>query len=310
MIGKLTKRLILVVAFTAASSPAMAATCATLSISPATPAIPTWDPIQPALQEASFTATLNPVSSSTKRARLIFLDANSNMTPLRLQGATGPRYEIVNTATGATVSFPMNTQVASQTVPLTQFNNGNSAAVAIPMKVRIPANLNPVEDFVGGTIFAEGLRYAVQCFKANGNDNGSDLGVVSGLNVSLTIPRLARLTTASPVTINFGNFTTTSQQVQVSLRSTGSLNVSVTTTNGSKMVRFGTPAPFPLNSVIPYTMRYNGNIIAPGVPLTNQTRAGVLGSSFPLQLQLAGIPSGKLAGSYSDTITLTVTPGI
>jgi hypothetical protein len=288
----------------------MAASCATLSISPASPAVPTWDPIQPALQEASFTATLSPVSSSTKRARLIFLDADSNISPLRLQSGTGPRYEIVNTATGATVSFPMNTQIASQTVPLTQFNNGNSPAVAIPMKVRIPANLNPVEDFVGGTTFAEMLRYSVQCFKANGADNGSDTGVVSGLNVSVTIPRLARLTTSSPVTINFGNFTTMTQQVQVALRSTSSLNISVTTVNGSRMVRVGTPAPFPQNAMIPYTMRYNGNPIAPGVPLANQTRAGVLGASFPLQLQLGGIPSGKLAGSYSDTITLTVTPGL
>jgi virulence-associated protein VagC len=310
MMGKLIKWLVLAFAIAGSSSPTLAATCATLSVSPATPTIPTWDPIQPALQEASFTATLNPVSSSTKRARLIFLDADSNVTPLRLQSPTGPRYEIVNTATGATISFPMNAQVISQTVPLTQFNNGNSPAVTIPMKVRIAANLNPVEDFVGGTTFAEPVRYSVQCFKANGTDNGSDTGVVSGLNVVLTIPRLARLTTASPVTINFGNFTTTTQQVQVALRSTSSLNVAVTTANGSKMVRVGTPAPFPANAVIPYTMRYNGNLIATGVPLTNQARAGVSGASFPLQLQLAGIPSGKLAGSYSDTITLTVTPGL
>ncbi len=158
------------------------------------------------------------------------------------------------------------------------------------------------------------LDYSVDCTNANASGNkadGSDKNVSSGLSAQLTIPKLVRLTTASPATINFSNFTTSTQQVQVSIKSTSTINVAVTTTNGGKLVRSGAPAPYPTNSTIAYNMTYNGNLIAPGGTLSNQTRGGVSGTNFPLVLTLTGgVPSGKLAGTYSDTITLSVTPGL
>ena len=77
------------------------------------------------------------------------------------------------------------------------------------------------------------------------------------------------------------------------------------------MVLAGAVSPYPTHSVIPYTMTLNGDAIANGTSLTNRPRAGVAGSNWPLVLTLPeGLPSGKLAGSYADTITLTLTPGM
>lgn len=74
------------------------------------------------------------------------------------------------------------------------------------------------------------------------------------------------------------------------------------------MVRQGSNASLSENVVIPYSILFNGRQVVPGQRLSGLDRAGIAGASLPLVLQLNGIPSGKLAGSYSDTITLTIEP--
>ena len=292
---------------------AIAANCATIAVTPGAPAIPTWNPINPTAQEASFSVGVTRASTTSKSVRLIFLDANSSAIPVRIGTTTGPRYQIINIDSGATISFPSSAQVSSQTVPVTSFGNGTNNLVSVNVKVRIPANTAPAEDFSGGANFSETLNFAVECFK-NSNGNGPSTGIdnatASGLTLNLAIPKIASIVTAAPATINFGNFTTTTQTAQVSVKSTSTLNVSVATSNTGKLVRSGAVTPVPADSYIPYSMSFNGASMAPNTTLTNQTRAGVLGSSYPLQLVLTdGIPFGKLAGTYSDTITLTISPG-
>ena len=295
------------------STQSHAANCATLSVSPAAPSIPSWNPLNPAAQEANFTATITRVSSSTKAIRLIFLDANSSAVPTRVGTTSGPRYDIVSVNSGATISFPSGTQVATQTVPLIALSSSSVSSVQVNLKVRIAANTNPSEDFVGGTSYSETLNYAVQCFKSDGGSNpGATDGLLgANLSLNLSIPKLVSIVTATPAAINFGQFTTPSQQVMVTVKSTSTLNVSASTANGSQFVRAGAVAPYPSNSIIPYAMSFNGYALPTGGTLTNQTRAGVNGSGFPLTLTLSGgLPTGKLAGSYADTITLTITPGL
>jgi len=53
---------------------------------------------------------------------------------------------------------------------------------------------------------------------------------------------------------------------------------------------------------------FNGRQLVPGQRLNGLERAGIAGANLPLVLQLDGIPSGKLAGSYTDTIILTIEP--
>jgi hypothetical protein len=311
MIRKLAAATCSAVAALGLTGPALAAACATVSISPGTPTIPAWNPINPAQQEVTFTATVTRIANSSKSFRLIFLDSNSNATPLRIATNSGPRYQIVNTDSGTIISYPSGAQITSLSSPITNFGNGANDSVLVNLKAVIPANITPAEDFIGGNIYTETLSYAVQCFKSNGNSNATDGPVASGLTLSMTIPKLASIITATPATINFGNFSTTTQQAQIAVKSTSTLNVAVTTTNSGKLVRGGAVLPAPDNSLIAYGMKFNGNTVNPGSTLINQTRAGVLGSNYPLLLTLTdGIPSGKLAGTYSDTITLTITPGL
>jgi spore coat protein U-like protein len=128
--------------------------------------------------------------------------------------------------------------------------------------------------------------------------------------VALTIPNLVSLTTASAATLDFQNFTSLTQQLNIGLKSTGPVNVAINSDNNLKMVRLGASAPYPDNSQIKYFLSLRTAKI-PNTPttLTGQPRAGVGGTTWPLVLSLPNQPSGKVAGSYSDTITLTLTPG-
>jgi len=288
-----------------ATGRAEAVNCASVTFT--SPTVPSWNPINPAAVQASFTATIARKNSSSMSARLILLDTNNASRPVRV-GIAGPQYQIANSSTGDTVSFPEGTDVTTQTVGTTNLPNGSSGnSVNVPMQVTIPANLAG-EDFVGGTTFTETLNYAIQCFKSNGTNDGIDSSAASSLTLSLTIPKLVSIVTASPQSIDFGNFTTATQTLNVGVKSTSSVNVSVQ--SGDQLVLAGAVQPYPVDSVIPYTMTLNGDTIANGTSLSNRARAGVAGSSWPLILTLTGgVPSGKLAGSYSDTITLTLTPG-
>ncbi len=294
------------------SGTALAATCATVTFTPGTPSIPTWNPLNPAAQEATFTATITRVSNSFKSVRLIFLDSNSTVTPTRIGTTTGPRYNIYNVDTGNIISFASGTVISNTNPPNLSFGNGSSDVLTANLKVQILANTLPSEDFIGGSAYSETMSYAIQCFKSGGNGQpmATDGPIASNLTLSMSIPKLVSIVTATPSAINFGNFTTTVQQAMVTVKSTSTLNVTVNTDKGGKMIRSGAVAPYPLNSSIPYTMKWNSVVVAPGATLTNQTRAGVTGTAYPLSLTLTdGIPSGKLAGTYADVITVTITAG-
>jgi hypothetical protein len=284
-----------------ASGRAEGANCANITFSPSTTSFTDWNPINPADKTASFTASMTFVPNSTRSTKIIFLD-NDSGSPVRI-GSAGPQYRITNGAND--YAFPSGT-AAGGTVA---FSVPNGAPPISPsFTITVPANTGNA-DYVGGVTFTESLRYTIQCFNNGGSNVGTDT-LQAGPTINLTIPKLVSITTGSPATINFGSFTTATQSLNVGLKSTSSVNVSVATANVNQMVLAGAVTPYPTNSVIPYTMTLNGDTIANGTSLTNRPRAGVPGTNWPLVLTLiGGLPSGKLAGSYSDTITLTLTPG-
>ncbi|WP_022683548.1 hypothetical protein [Sphingobium bisphenolivorans] len=291
-----------------AQEPALAASCATVTVSPATPTIPEWNPLSGEIKEATFSVTVTRESASTKSVRWMLLDDNGNGSPL-LVGASGPRYEIVSSGTGnTTIAYPKGTPLTAALGALAQFNNKNDAAFSL--KVRLLANSS--RDFVGGTRYQEALRYSAQCFKANGSDNGADDGLLSGLRLDMAIPRMLSINTAGPAQVDFQDFTSDTAEALISIKSTSTLDVLAATDNGARL-KMGTSTAE--NAVIPYQMRFGPDaagslpLLSPGTPL-NTPRAGVGGSNYALQLKLTGgVPSGKIAGTYSDTITLTISPG-
>ena len=288
------------------AGPAMAAPCMTMTISPSAPGLAQWNPLDGQDQEVAFTATITRDAASTKSVRLIFIDNDSNISPTRI-GTSGPRYAIVS-AGGGVISFPKGTTLSNSYGVTVPFTNKNDATVSL--KVRI---LGSREDFTSDVRYQENLDYAAQCLKANGSDNGSStVPTSSNLRLDLTIPKVLSVTTSSAAEINFQEFTKDQEQTIIRLASTSPLNVSATTDNNGKLM-IGTSAP--PNATIPYTMQFglnNGSPLAPlpstGTPIT-AARAGVGGSAYALNLKLTdGVPSGKIAGAYSDTITLTITP--
>jgi hypothetical protein len=287
--------------------------CATVTFNVSPVSYTTWNPINPGQQTVSVTATVNRTLTSAqpnspRSYRLILLDNTGEASPVI--GSTGPTYQVLSGATN--ILFKTGTAItglSTGTVPTMNLGNGNGGdSVTQSLSYVVPANSGT--DYVGGTVYNENLSFAVQCYTGNNGTGTSTTGGPAGANsVSLTIPKLVSLVTATPQTINFGNFTTTTQTLQVGLKSTSSVNVAVT--SGNQMVLAGAVTPFPSNSVIPYTMTLNGDTIANGSSLTNRPRATVVGTNWPLILTLTGgVPSGKLAGGYSDTITLTMSPGI
>lgn len=297
------------------TDPVLAAQCATVSFSPGNVSVPNWNPITPAAQQASFTMTLTRVSTATNAIRIIFTDSNDSSQPVKLGTngtVSGPQYQVLDPS-GNNVVYPLNTSItAVKPTPLVEYQSKSSNnTVSVGFRVYVPAN-TPGTDFPNGT-YGETINYVIQCTNSGNNTNPVD-GPTSGPALSLIIPNLVSLTTASAATLDFQNFTSLTQQLYVGLKSTGPVNVAIDSTNKLKMVRTGATAPYPDNSTISYLMSLNTGNGATNIPvlpttLTNQMRAGVAGTSWPLVLSLSSTPSGKVAGSYSDTITLTLTPG-
>jgi hypothetical protein len=265
----------------------------------------------PAAQQSTFTMTVTRLQNTTSDVRLMFIDSNDQSQPVRLGSngtQSGPPYQVLDPS-GENILYPKNSSVASlkgQPVFRWQTRNSNNTQ-SLSFRIVVPAN-SPGTDFPNGT-YGETLNYAIQCFNNGAATNVID-GPVSGPAMSLTIPNLVSLNMAGAATLDFQNFTSLTQQLNVALKSTGPVNVAIDSTNKLKMVRSGASAPYPDNSKIDYLMSLRGNTIA-AMPqtLTNEPRAGVSGTTWPLILSLTAAPSGKVAGSYSDTITVTLTPG-
>lgn len=296
-------------AATATAAPAMAAQCATVTFSPANVSLSDYDPIAGGAVQTSFTATILRQSAATTDVRLIFLSNMINL-PVRLGvkiGSNfGPFYQILD-PNGVNVAFNSVASVTTKTNPKASLPAGPSGdAVSVNYLVRVLANSTGT-DYGNGT-YVDPLKYSIQCFQGS-TSQASDTQV-TGPALSVTIPNLVSLITASPQTLDFQSFTTLTQQLNVGLKSTGPINVQLVTQNQRKMVLAGAPSPPPLNSYIAYGITLNGRSISTNpYILLNAPRVGVAGKTWPLLLTLPSQPSGKIAGSYSDTITLTVTPG-
>src|SRR5947209_5643907 len=282
------------------STPALAAQCATVTFSPGSVTVPAWNPISPGAQQATFTMTLTRVSTATNGIRIIFTDSNDSSQPVKLgtnAGFNGPQYQVLDPS-GNNVLYPLSTSVSAvKPTPLVEYQSKSSNNTAtVSFRVYVPAN-TPGTDFGSGT-YGETLSYAIQCVNSGNNSNPVD-GPISAPAVSLMVPNLVSLTTASAATLDFQNFTSLTQQLNVGLKSTGPVNVAIDSTNKLKMVRLGAPSPYPDNSQIPYLLSLRTVSVATlPATLTGQPRAGVAGSSWPLVLSLPSTPSGKVAGGY------------
>ena len=290
--------------------PAAAEVCGTVSFTSPS-AVSGWNPLTTSTGTTSFTATVTRAARSTRTAQIIFLDKDSGPTALGSVGTQiGPDYAVrwgstLVSAPAGTILPPTSSAAAEYSWNGNEsLNVGKSASFAVTVQSR--GN----QEFVGNTSYVETLRYALRCFQASGGPETTDT-VGNAVTVTLAVPSLLSVTTAAPSPIDFGSFTSTTANTAIGLRSTASVVVRVTTLYGSQLVKAGAVAPYPANMAIPYTMNFNGVTVTTSASATNLPRAKVVGSSWPFVLTLVGgLPAGKVAGDYADTITLTMTPGI
>lgn len=268
--------------------------------------ISSWSPFPNGTQQTTtitVTVSKGTGNNNAASARVLILDPDTT-TPLRvgtLSGFPGPIY----TLTGALPSQSVNKNTPTLTNSIVVNFSGSTGVGSATLT--IPVN-SAAEDFVSGT-YSQATSYFVECYNNGGNTSGN--GVTgTGPTLNVTVPNLLQVVTAGPQTINFGSFTTTTQNLAISLKSTGAINANISTQNSNQMVLSGAQSPFPTNSVIPFSMTFDGqNVPAGGASLTNLSRAGVSGANKSLVLNLSALPSGKLAGTYTDVITLTLSPG-
>jgi hypothetical protein len=276
----------------------------TVSFSPTSPNVPNWNPLPSGVQQvATISISVARTSSggNIRSARLILRDSDTGTT-LRfgsLGTFQGPIYTLDST-------FPAGTALTTSNSIF--FNTGNSTnPIVQSATLAVPAN-TAAADFTSGT-YSQATTYFVQCYNSGNSPVGS--GVTgTGPTLNVTVPNLLQTITAGPQTIDFGNFTTTTQNLVISLKSTGPIDAVVSTLNGNMLVLKTAQSPYPANSTISYNMTFDSQTVpSSGITLTNLHRAGVGGGSKALVLTLPGQPAGKLAGSYEDVITIVLSPG-
>lgn len=295
---------------TIASTPAAAGICGTVSFTSPS-AVTGWNPLTTSTGTTSFTATVTRAAKSTRTAQLIFLDKDSGPTALGSVGTQiGPDYAVRWGSTLVSAPVGSTPPPTSSSAAEYSWNGNESLNVAKSASFAVTVQSRGNQEFVGNTSYVETLRYVLRCYQSSGGNETSD-AVGNAVTVTLAVPSLLSVITAAPSPIDFGSFTSTTATTAIGLRSTASVDVRVTTLFGSQLVKAGAASPYPVNMAIPYTMLFNGVAVTTSASATSLPRAKVVGSSWPFVLTLVGgLPTGKVAGDYSDTITLTMTPGI
>lgn len=129
--------------------------------------------------------------------------------------------------------------------------------------------------------------------------------------VSVAVPNVLSASVAgvSPRgEIDFMDFAVSRRQVMISVRSTGSYEVSARSLNSGVMVREGTGAGVDDADRIRYQARLEGTpLVIDGTTTRSMPRAGLGGSQFALEVEAEDTRS-KRAGAYADTILLTLAP--
>ncbi len=107
--------------------------------------------------------------------------------------------------------------------------------------------------------------------------------------------------------IDFLDFAALSRSLSISVRSTGRYEVSARSVNGGIMLREGSASKDGANA-IPYDVRFGGEALTlEESAALARPAAGLAGEQIPLEVVVQDV-SSKRAGSYTDTLILTLTP--
>jgi spore coat protein U-like protein len=166
--------------------------------------------------------------------------------------------------------------------------------------------IDPGQDIPAG-VYDETLNVQYRCLNGSLFDHSTDWqsGV---LHVSVNVPSklVANLSGGSTSgTLDFGDFNDHVRGAMVNVNSTGPFTVSIDSDNYGHMVLDGMAHPGH-DARIDYGLSFNGFPTRLGSQM-HFFRTGIGGAGFPLVVYTNDL-LGKRAGTYRDTLTVTVTP--
>lgn len=287
-------RLIACVALAVLSAGGAEAACASFT---ATPVSETYDPLgQLGLVQINRPITVTAASRDANTASVDaeFVDQNSGV--LRV-GSGGPVYTLRKGPSDVVVPLgaPFN--------PAYSFHHefkdvGHGATERVG---NVILRIDPDQDIAAG-VYRENLDIQYRCSGTGRTDMQSGV-----LPIIIDVPStlVASLGGGSlNGTVDFGDFSTLSQSVMVTVQSTGPYAVKINSANGQAM-KLATAPTGAANAQIPYTVTFAGAPVSTSD--THFARSGVGGRSLPLSFT-AGSIAGKRAGVYHDIVTVTFTP--
>lgn len=256
--------------------------------------------------EAIVTATVN----ATK--------TNNSCTPALVITGSGTSPNRVVTSSGSTLAYTVsnpagtiyqnNTSSQNVSVP----NNNQAAAQTLTFKVAASQVVN------AGT-YTDTLTIKL----VDSSAGNAQLAAISGQVTSLTMAVTVTVPSKSQVNIagssgTFGTFTITTldfgelaqsavRSAFVQVRSTASVQITVTSANSGALKRVGTT----FQSTVAYNLSLNSTALdlstGPKSITVNPPRT-IDGTSLPLSITLTGATAGLPAGTYQDVLTVDVVP--
>jgi hypothetical protein len=272
-----------------------------------------YDPFAPNTQRSgTFSITLTPPTpiAGQPRVRSIdyqFLDTDSS-AQARV-GSAGAIVEVVRAGRSVllartTPDFTDANSYHTINVP-TGTNVGNGPVGALVADAR--------QDLVAGDQ-SESFDLAYRCNYSDGSTEGGT--IPSALFATVSTGFLLRATvvgggTSRTLTIDPDNRTASGA---MAIRSTGSYSIAVSSQNNLNLLANGVTnaANVPEDQKLPYNVRIGGDLMTPSSPPKMCARSGLSGAVVRVNTRLdQGVDTNRVrAGTYSDVLTVTVTPEV
>jgi len=244
--------------------------------------------------------TLNVTRNSGRSSSSViaqFVDWDSNMT-LRI-GSRGPIYTIEDN------NIVVTNNHSAALLPNQYFSYTFSRGKTLGTISGLRFFIDPGQDIPAG-IYDETLDVRYRC--PSGPSDYSSEWQSNVLHVSVNVPSklVANLSGGSTSgTLDFGDFNDHARGAMVNVYSTGPFTVKVDSDNYGHMVLDGVSHP-DRDTRIDYGLSFAGFPVRLGNRM-HFFRTGIGGAGFPL-VAFTNDVRGKRAGTYRDTLTVTITP--
>jgi hypothetical protein len=292
---------------------AYAAPCGLAMTPPGGPLEIEYDPFSAATQRSNAmsigfsVATPNTGPQRVRSVDYQFLDTNSSPQPaIGMNGAlievTRGADSILRVGTAGDFSTPGHFNTV-------HFGVGNTNVSA--NNVRLIAD---GRQDIGAGLTSENFDLAYRCNFADGSTESGTL--TAKLNTQINTKYLVRATMVGGGTTRTLDIDPITRRASggMAIRSTGAFDISIASENALRLRPEGASPTsiLPADQTVPYDVSVDGDAMTPSSPPKQCGRSGLTGSVLPVTTRLApSVDVTKLrAGSYSDTLTVTISPNV